>query len=314
MTAMICGGFVVAAVTISSDREHLGVTVNAVSVAAAADSSWLIPLLFGIVLAVLAVTAGQSFTGVAAAQADVNRRRLAVLCWVVAGIGVADAGLVLSGGGRAHAWAVVVSVTLLVVAALWVGTVVFGPPEQQLRVLSHTLDDLYASMDALPMSALRPRPIRLLLRAASFLGLFSMAVSVGVAVWVGTGVPWVVASLALAAPSAAAGGVQAALCAYLRDAPKRSWAGIVPAWVYLVAASASPVGLAVSGSLPRGAALVVASAYITPMLVAVATPRSVRWSVRAAVDAIRADFLIRRSRAVRDEQRRLRALLAVVSS
>lgn len=98
------------------------------------------------------------------------------------------------------------------------------------------------------------------------------------------------------------------------DASKRSWRGIVPAWMYLVAVSALLLGFDLSGSLPPGGVPVVASAYITPMLVAVVTPRSVRWGVRAAADAIHPEFLIGRSRVFRNEQRRYWAPLTVVVS
>ncbi|MDF2696863.1 MAG: hypothetical protein K0S65_5246 [Labilithrix sp.] len=190
------------------------------------DSAWLLPLLFGAVLAALAVLVGQSFTGLPPADVDVNRRRLAAMCWVVAGVAVADLVVVAIGAAlRAalapHVWAVTVASALIVASALWVGSVVFGPPEQQLRVLAHTIDEAERDAARIPPANRSGRPWLRLLTSAAATSATAAILAVGLVVvvmsvegrWGGFGV---VGSLAVwSAVLASAGCLPAALAAAL---------------------------------------------------------------------------------------------------
>lgn len=288
------------------------------------DSAWLLPLLFGAVLAALAVLVGQSFTGLPPADVDVNRRRLAAMCWVVAGVAVADLVVVAIGAAlRAalapHVWAVTVASALIVASALWVGSVVFGPPEQQLRVLAHTIDEAERDAARIPPANRSGRPWLRLLTSAAATSATAAILAVGLVVvvmsvegrWGGFGV---VGSLAVwSAVLASAGCLPAALAAALMQSSERAWQGAAWSAAFAVTTVALPIGaIASTQGLVFNTLLPLAAAYALPTLLTLMGPRT--WlrghTLRGGVDAVYAKVLRGRLRSLREERRRLVRLIA----
>lgn len=170
-----------------------------------------------------------------------------------------------------------VAAALICIAALWVGTVVFGSAEQQLRVLQHTIDALYISMAAVPQSAIQEHPARRLIRTGTAFGAIAAAGAVAAAMGVllaertNLGAVPIIISIALVA--ATFGGAQAAVAAYLRDSARQPWGGAVSAWTY-IAAVTTPV-IAVGTTVPPVITTAMTVSYAAPILAAVLLPRHV---------------------------------------
>lgn len=291
-----------------------------------ADAAWFLPLLFGVVLAILAVLFGQGFTEIDGDRADVNRRRLAAATWVVAGLAVAVLVIAAAGAiGRAelapHLWSIAVTTVLVSGAGLWVGTVVFGPAQQQLRVTRHAITDTATRLATVPRENRSLKPagkmtvVALMVTAVSALLAFAT-------LWVvpsklPTGAWWPAASslLGLAAAASAGGTVLAAFTAYFRDSATRHWQGLLTALVFVVLFVGIPIlgsfRSVVWGGAEGPVVVMISVALAAPVLSVFLLPRGSLggFTLRGSLDAARGRFIAGRLRKARRERDRLEALV-----
>lgn len=307
------------------DADRYFATIAAAGADASADASWLLPLLFGAVLAVLGILIGQSFSEVPPTDADVNRRRLAAACWVIAGIALTNFALsILSLADPehrpTHTWAVSVATFLIVVASFWVGSLVFGQAEQQLRLLHKSIAGLDALRNAIPAANVSARPGRRMSLIAMGTILASLLVATAVVAILSAciGLPgsqgWF-PTAGLGVVAALGGCAQACLIAQIRDGSAQTIRGVVGA-VYSTAIAASPIAVIVAGLTHQVRPLILVVivgfliAYSIP-IISVFLPRSVfrGWTLRGGVDAVRFRSLSRRKTALEASSARLLRLL-----
>lgn len=290
------------------------------------DAAWFMPLLFGVVLAILAVLFGQGFTDVDDERADVNRRRLAAASWIVAGVAagvflVAAVGAIGRRELAPHLWSVTAATCLVAGAALWVGTVVFGSVQQQLRVNGHTIEDTFRQLVAVPRSNRSQSPLRRFVAGVS--GVTGVSTVLALAsYWTAslgaeTAAPALQlgALLGLAAAASAGGGVLALFAAYFRDSTIKGWPGWLTAFTFAIFFAGLPVSgflRSVSWNEATGpVALMTSVAFIAPMLSVFLLPRT--WlrgfTLRGALDCLRASFIAGRLKSARRERGRLEALV-----
>lgn len=283
-----------------------------------ADSSWLLPLLFGAVLAVLAVLVGQSFSDIPSIDADLNRRRLAVSSWILAGLGLANWTLCMlsllgPSAASAHLWSITIATVLLTAAALWIGSFVFAPAEQQLRVLANTERDQFQRLRSLPAHNEIAHPWRrVLLIAVAAITLSTAAGVIAILVsapgralliegrWLLLLVPALGASIA--------GCLQAVLISVQRDSSVRPLFGEVNAMLF-TAIAVFPVLVVVLRGHPTSAARLVLTTLLVAYLLPIVTaylPRTFAHgrSFRGSLDGFR--FRSIRRRIARTAQRRSR--------
>lgn len=287
-----------------------------------ADAGWLLPLLFGAVIAILALLLGQSLTGTDVDDdQDTRRRRLAASCLLLAGaamavLSTAVVGAVGRGDILPRLWSISIAVALVVGSSLWLATVVFGPLQQQFRILGHTLADLDAQRSRLPVHSARRSPV---LRFAAAVGSSAVTATVlavlgfaatseaaeaETSLWTPT---FIAAITGLALLIAVLGSAFALMTAYIDSSFAQPAVGRITAVCYAAVSLGWPAfGLAFGSAGDTRPAVVVLclTAYLIPLMLAVAIPRRSRsvLSLRAAVDGVRLRALHRRSIRVRADR------------
>lgn len=285
-----------------------------------ADTAWLFPLMFGAVVAVLALLIAQSFVGLPGGEAELHGRRLAAACLVIAGLTLALLVVVALGAVNhrtlvPHLLSVSLAAALTAGTALWLATVVFGSSDQQFRILGHHLDDLNRLVDAIPRSAAVASPIsRLILTATASTVVAAMVGVIGcfaalqprqVAGQSTLTFTDLGAATALALVIGVVGTALAAMAAYLRDSAATGWGGVAVATLYSAATVAAPAASFVAEQLHSGARpplfVLILVPFVGPVAVAAIVPRNAFGgrTVRGAVDAIRLRHLTRRRVQVR---------------
>jgi hypothetical protein len=234
------------------------------------DAAWLFPLMFGAVVAVLALLVAKSFVGLPTGEAELHGRRLAAACLVIAGLTLALLVVVALGAVDdrtlvPHLLSVTLAAALTAGTALWLATVIFGCPDQQFRILEHHLRDVNRLVDAIPRSADVASPIRRLISAVTVstvaaamvgvLGCFAVLQPHHVAGQITLTVADLGAATAFALLIGVVGTALATMAAYLRDSAATGWGGVVVATLYSVATVAAPTASFVAERLHSGAQL-----------------------------------------------------------
>lgn len=279
------------------------------------DAAWLFPLMFGAVVAVLALLVAQSFVGLPTGEADLHGRRLAAACLVIAGLTLALLVVVALGAVDErtlvpHLLSVGLAAALTAGIALWLATVIFGPSAQQFRILGHHLGDVNRLVDEIPRSANVAWPIRRLILAVTVSTVAAAMVGVlgcsavlqprHVAGQIALTVADLGAAIALALLVGVVGTALATMAAYLRDSAATAWGGVAVATLYSAATVAAPAASFVAERLHSGAQLplfvLVLVPFVGPVAITAIVPRNAFGgrTLRGAVDAIRLRYLTRR--------------------